>query len=139
MAVKDRNKPKERGERLVVFNKTGGMCAYCGCQLSLDSFGFHIDHIKPKRRYDGEFHTFKHLEKGTDDVDNLLPCCQSCNSTKSDLTIDEFRQKVQGRIDVLNRNSSEYRTAKRFGLINENQTRVVFYFEKIQLKINGTS
>ena len=47
--------------------KFGNACAYCGAKSKL-----HIDHWHPI--YHG----------GTDTLGNLLPCCQSCNSSKRD-------------------------------------------------------
>lgn len=35
-------------ERQQVFDKTGGKCAYCGCELNK---GWHVDHADPVKRY----------------------------------------------------------------------------------------
>lgn len=37
----------KKSERELVFNKYGGRCAYCGCELQK---GWHIDHHEPVRR-----------------------------------------------------------------------------------------
>ncbi len=117
-----------RDFRLVVFNKCNGCCGYCGSVLEFDNF--QIDHVEPKRRYPiREWN--KHLTKGTDEQGNLLPSCQSCNASKSDLTLEDFRLRVTDRIKRLNDYSTEYQIAKRFGLITENIFPIVFYFEKI--------
>jgi len=61
---------------MAIWRKTGGMCWYCGKDL----FGkMTIDHVQPL------------LLGGTDDIDNLVPCCKSCNSSKCGRTVEEFR------------------------------------------------
>lgn len=56
----------------VVWNKTNGMCWYCG--VPLDPFlTYTIDHVSPLSL------------GGTNDLDNLVPSCRSCNSSKGDL------------------------------------------------------
>jgi 5-methylcytosine-specific restriction endonuclease McrA len=37
----------KKSEREIVFNKYGGKCAYCGCDLEK---GWHVDHVEPCRR-----------------------------------------------------------------------------------------
>lgn len=78
-----------------VYWKSSGKCWYCGEQLTeeqiYDDNGkaissisrWHVDHIFP-------------LSKGGGyEIENLAPACISCNSSKSDMTLDEFR-KMQG-------------------------------------------
>lgn len=70
-------------KRSVVFSKTGGVCAYC--EIDLDPEMFAIDHVHPR------FHG------GTNDIQNLLPCCHSCNSSKGTKGLEEFRIFVAAR------------------------------------------
>lgn len=38
-----------KSDRLKIFNKFGGRCAYCGCELQK---GWHVDELMPcKRKY----------------------------------------------------------------------------------------
>lgn len=124
-------KEKRQHDRLLlrkaVYNKFGGYCAYCGCDLK--NTIFHVDHLVPKRRK-ASIEERKILPTGTDDFSNLMPACDSCNSCKSDLTLEEFRYRVSDRIFRLNEYSSEYQIAKRFGLITENNIHIQFHFEK---------
>ena len=56
-----------------VWKKTGGRCTYCNCDLlpaGREKNSFTIDHVYPVRF------------GGTDDIDNLVPACFSCNSKK---------------------------------------------------------
>ena len=108
--------------RTRLINKTNGHCGYCGCVLFHSGKQWHkwqIDHILPKKK------------GGTDEEDNLMPSCPSCNKYKQVATLEQFREIVQNTIQVLNKNSTAYKVAKRFRLIEETNDRIVFYFEKI--------
>lgn len=82
--------------RLRVFAEKGLKCAYCG------KLGVHlITSREPKNKYGGVHtdvytklmelmtidHTIPISRGGTDDINNLEPCCQTCNSRKSDKLI----------------------------------------------------
>lgn len=127
---------KRLQKRLMVFNKFNGKCAYCGCELNMNE-NFQIDHVAPKKRYKvygGDCYDpkWEYGEgSGSDELDNLFPCCKSCNCCKNDLTIEQFRYRIEDRLVRLNSLSSEYQIAKRFGLVREiKKEGIVFYFEK---------
>jgi 5-methylcytosine-specific restriction endonuclease McrA len=73
--------------REAVWNKTGGHCWYCSRYLSSNAFphnrnslrGFTVDHVQPRAR------------GGSDELDNLVPCCYACNVEKDYMTLDEYR------------------------------------------------
>lgn len=106
-----------------IFNKYFGHCAYCGCTLER---GWHLDHFVPKRR--GNSYS-QGVVRGKDEISNYMPACKSCNSCKSDLDIEDFRDRVSDRIKRL-KDYSEYNIAKRFGLVKEVNVPVIFFFEK---------
>lgn len=113
--------------RQSVYDKYSGCCAYCGCDLLGK---FQVDHFIPKRRYKYKDWNFnKCLEIGKDIIENYMPCCCSCNSSKSDLSLEQFRDRIYDRVDRLNKYSSEYNIAKRFGLVQEIKSEVIFHFE----------
>lgn len=64
--------------------KTNGKCAYCGCDLDFNNF--HLDHMIPKSKV------------STDKIDSLIPSCVDCNLSKGNLTVDEFRAKIENMI-----------------------------------------
>lgn len=58
-----------------------------------------------------------------------MPACASCNINKHSMSVEEFRKLVGGFITSLNRDSTQYKIAKRYGFIVEIEKPVVFYFE----------
>lgn len=103
-----------RGARYAVFIKYNGHCAYCGEALNLSAF--QIDHIQAFP----VDHSFL----------NLNPSCRKCNIFKSNLSIDDFRSKIQIVFHTLNYFSGTISILKRFGLVVFHSGPVVFYFEK---------
>ncbi len=61
-----------------IWAKTEGRCYYCGLQLSW-STTFSIDHVVPR------------IEGESDSINNTVPSCRSCNSTKGVKSIEELR------------------------------------------------
>ena len=76
-------------KRHYVFMKTFYHCAYCGKILS-DTDDLTMDHKNPKAK------------GGTDEIDNLVGCCKSCNQMKADRTVDEFRKKLIEAANISN-------------------------------------
>lgn len=99
-----------------VYEKTNGHCAYCGCELEYSNM--QVDHVIPR------------ANGGTNDFNNLLPACRSCNHRKGTSTVESFRKQVELFTSVLERDSVTYRNAVRFGLVIPNPHPVIFYFEK---------
>jgi 5-methylcytosine-specific restriction endonuclease McrA len=127
--IKNMNKK----DRQIVFNKFGGKCAYCGCELQK---GWHIDHVNPIRRNESDeniekFNKFRKtpITRGENNISNYNPACRQCNIWKSTYSIEQFRKEVSEQISRLNNYSANYRNAKRFGLIEETGIVVEFYFE----------
>lgn len=59
-------------QRARVFAAKGSKCFYCGADAS------HVDHQIPRFR------------GGSDEMDNLVPCCAACNRAKGSLTAEEW-------------------------------------------------
>jgi len=60
--------------------KSNCRCFYCGEDLTINKW--EIDHVDP----------FSKSRNGT--TKNLVAACVSCNRSKSDLTIENFRKKI---------------------------------------------
>ncbi|GAB3272630.1 HNH endonuclease signature motif containing protein [Larkinella harenae] len=123
-------------DREMIFSKFGGKCAYCGCDLPKN---WHVDELLPcvrNHRYDrkkGKFvhdGTFRHPERLN--IDNQMPACPSCNINKHSMSLEDFRRLISGFLTSLNRDSTQYKIAKRYGFIQEIEKPVIFYFEQFQ-------
>ena len=105
---------------LIVQSKTNSKCAYCGADLlEMNYFDSTIDHIIPKSK------------GGNDNVDNLLPCCRNCNSSKGGKSIEEYRFWVtckKNGIPTFSLEQIQYLSAK-VGLDKIFPPLVSFYFE----------
>ncbi len=57
-----------------VWKKTDGKCYYCGLQtipFGSEKLSFCVDHVLPRKR------------GGGDEIENLVPSCFACNSSKT--------------------------------------------------------
>ena len=109
--------------RKAVWRKaTDGRCWYCGCKL--DPFEFHVDHFHPKSR------------GGSNDIENLVPSCISCNLKKHNSFIWEWRVNLAIRLGL---NLSKHQIAcingegtmdEVLANIHDWEKPVLFYFER---------
>ena len=133
-----------KADRQAIFNKYGGKCAYCGELLVK---GWHVDELLPCRRKEriilGHWRGatwvstktvpdgYMHPERLH--TDNQMPACASCNINKHSMSLEEFRSLIAGFMKHLNEINTQYKIAKRYGLVKETGEEVVFYFEKLAL------
>jgi len=75
-----RGRGLSRALRAAVFTRDGKVCAYCKTTQGK----FHIDHIVPVAK------------GGTDDLENLTVACAGCNLSKSDLSLEQWKEKQDG-------------------------------------------
>jgi len=59
-----------------------------------------------------------------------MPACRVCNNWKSSHDLECFRSELLEQTKRLNLRSSNYRMAKKYGLLVEINTNIVFYFER---------
>ena len=119
--------PKRRSftkaERLAVYEKTNGHCAYCGAEIEMRQM--QVDHVISIEFPDS-----------SNDLINLLPACRSCNNYKSTFSIEKFREMIERWPSVLMRDSVTFRNAVRFGMVEPDfEKRITFYFEDIGIEI----
>lgn len=148
----------KKADRELIFNKYGGKCAYCGCDLEK---GWHVDELEPcRRKYRFErgrwsdgyvrgmtedemsekgikwieprdiFDGYDHPERLN--IDNQMPACASCNINKHSDSLEDFRALIQGFVGSLNKSIVQYKIAKRYGLVEETVKPIVFYFESFK-------
>lgn len=126
----------KKADRQKIFGKYGGRCAYCGCELLK---GWHVDEIEPVRRnhvWDSvnrkwiAHPTNPMLHPERMNMDNQNPACASCNINKHSESLEDFRKAIKKYVESLNLYSTQYKIARRYGLITETNIEVKFYFEK---------
>jgi hypothetical protein len=59
----------------------------------------------------------------------MNPACASCNIQKNSYSLEQFRTNIKQFVNSLNEYSTQYKFAKRYGLVSENNIDVKFYFE----------
>lgn len=114
-----------KAERRSIYEKSNGHCWYCGTKLG--ERGWHIDHVEPVVR---NHVTGEPLYPERDCFENKVPACASCNINKHSMPLESWREIIKGYVKSLNRDSTQYRLAKRFGLIEEKEIEVKFWFEE---------
>ena len=153
----------KKGDREIVFNKYDGHCAYCGVELQkgwhVDELlpvqrkwkytkaGFYhkiTKEIKPMKLIGAkdpnyEWKDSKCVADGMEHperlhIDNQMPSCPSCNINKHSMSLEDFRSLIQGFMKHLNEINTQYKIAKRYGLVQENIKPIVFYFEQLAYK-----
>jgi hypothetical protein len=78
---KEKRSPITPDLRADVWDKSRGICWYCGGELH-PFRNFHVDHILPV------------VDGGTNDLGNLVPCCQSCNTRKGPRPAEYLRRFI---------------------------------------------
>jgi len=129
---------EKTSKRQQIFEKFGGKCAYCGCELQK---GWHVDEIEPIRRnwkYVKDANGYETKKVYTDclhperlTIENQNPACPSCNINKHSESLEQFRKNIAGYMKHLNEVSTQYKIAKRYGLVKETDIEVKFYFEML--------
>jgi 5-methylcytosine-specific restriction endonuclease McrA len=95
-----------------IFQKTDARCGYCGVSLT-DTW--QVDHMDAVYM--------------NNDPDNLMASCFSCNNYKHSYPVDYFRRRIERQILLLEKNSVNYRIARRFNLVQPTPHKIEFYFE----------
>lgn len=104
-------------------------CAYCGNDLEYKKM--QVDHIEPHWHSMIEDECIKYgITKGSNEIGNLNPSCARCNKWKGTYSVEQFRIEIQLQLDRLFRYSSSYKLALDYGMVIENRSPILFYFEK---------
>ena len=120
-----KHKKISKQQREAVFNKYGGRCAYCGCELTLRTM--QVDHIKAV--YTSSLEN-NNVETQDDSFDNLNPSCRQCNFYKGTLNIEQFRNKIKTILYRTFQSTFQAKLAKKLGMMKVVQFDK-FYFEKL--------
>ena len=109
-----------KAKREAVYAKYDGRCAYCGRRIEYKDM--QVDHFKPLGAYNEE-------NRGTDDIENLMPACRMCNHYKRANPLEVFRKLIE-EIPRKLRQNYIYKVGVAYGNIIENEKPIVFYFEQ---------
>jgi 5-methylcytosine-specific restriction endonuclease McrA len=118
--------------RLKVFNKYGGHCAYCGCELKYKDM--QVDHIHPQYlkhwlKSEVMMRDSDVKVKDIDDFENLNPSCRACNFAKGTETLEAFRREIGLKIKRIER-TFNWRLLEKYGLVQKIEKPVLFYYEQ---------
>ena len=103
-------------DRQAVYAKYDGHCAYCGKEITINEM--EVDHVIPQRYH------------GTDDMDNLMPSCHTCNHYKRANSLENFRDWLLGGLIDRLMKVYIFRVALRYNMITINGWDKKFHFEK---------
>lgn len=122
-----------KADRKKVFDKYGGRCALCGDGLTS---GWHVWDVLPIKTIvtDGG-----ELLKINTEQENLIPACKECGSVRiknesGKMDLESFRNEIVSMYRFCRDSamySSSLRRAIRYGLVEETNKAVVFYFETL--------
>jgi 5-methylcytosine-specific restriction endonuclease McrA len=115
---------KNKHIKEAVYRKYNGRCAYCGVELDRDKFC--IDHINPLKRKSGDYDP-----TAKNKVHNYNPSCYTCNSSKSDLSLEEFRERLQSRYSYIKKEYPILTVLERMNIVKFKNKPVKFWFEKV--------
>lgn len=120
-----KHKPISRRTRQLVYDKYGGHCAYCGCELNPKDM--QVDHAKSvflsSYENDGEICQ-------DDSIENLMPACRQCNFYKNETDIEGFRTRIHEWLEKTCRQSFQVRLAMKYNILEYHSWDGKFYFEK---------
>ena len=111
--------------REAVHAKYGGRCAYCGRVLEYKDM--QVDHFIPKNGYG---------QSGSDDMENLMPSCRTCNHYKRAHSLKTFRRYI-AEIPRKLRNNYIYKVGLIYGNVIENEKPIKFYFEQYEEQVRA--
>jgi hypothetical protein len=112
-----------KAERLKVYNKYNGHCAYCGKKIEYKDM--QVDHIIPQRA-----HSLYKQEIDINDIKNMNPSCRRCNHYKRAAMLEEFRRMMKTLHERI-RQDYICKVAEDYGIIKIEPWDGKFYFERV--------
>ena len=108
----------KKDERLQVYAKYNGHCAYCGREIAYHEM--QVDHISPRWK-GGE---------NVDNIENKNPSCRRCNHYKRGETLEQFRKNIM-TLHERTRKIYINKVAEDFNIITIRPFDGLFYFERV--------
>jgi len=114
-----------KAERLQVYNKYGGRCAYCGREIEYKDM--QVDHLVPRR---GWYYDPRYIDTSwIENFDNKMPSCRRCNHYKRAHSLEVFRDLIN-KLHTKIRDMYLCKVAEDYGIITVQEWDGKFYFEK---------
>lgn len=111
-----------KAQRMQVYEKYSGHCAYCGRIISYNEM--QVDHLDPVRNI------YKLPEDEICSMENYMPACRRCNHYKRANPLEAWRRMIEEIPYKLERDSYIYKVGIDYGLVEPKPKKVVFYFER---------
>lgn len=125
-----KRKPLTKKQREALYQKYNGRCAYCGAKIEISEMQadhiFSVYHTETGRLLGYDSPTDEQLNS----LDNFRPACRQCNYYKSVYDTDSFRKAIKKMLWKNLKKTFAYRMALKYGLIEEHDIEIVFFFEK---------
>lgn len=115
-------------ERMTVYQKYDGHCAYCGKSIRYDDM--QVDHLIPQYHYDSS--KFVDEWDKIDTLENWMPSCRRCNNYKRAHTLESFRHLIETIPIKLERGSFIYKVGMDYGFYDVEPKHVKFFFEWVE-------
>ena len=117
-------KQLKKEDRLKVYNKYNGHCAYCGKDIEYKDM--QVDHLVPLADYA--------FGRGEDTLENMMPACRRCNHYKRANPLEAWRKMIEEIPNKLERYSYIYRLGVDYSLVEPKPHKFIFYFEQVSDK-----
>ena len=112
----------DKKQRLQVYNKYKGHCAYCGREITYKEM--QVDHIQPKYIFGSKL-----PKEELESISNYNPSCRMCNYRKGTLSINEFREEIRLQAERA-MNTFQNKMSMAYGLLDYHpEKKIKFYFE----------
>lgn len=123
--------------REMVYQKYGGHCAYCGCELEYKDM--QVDHVVSVYRNDWRrlFSESYLSDEELNSFENYMPACRQCNFYKGTFDLESFRNNLSHMMMNNLKENFNYRLAVKYGLVKENIKPVKFYYETMYDQLQG--
>ena len=104
-----------KNDRVKVYNKYNGHCAYCGEKIEYKDM--QVDHLNPLRL------------GGVDEMENYMPSCRSCNHYKRGNNLEGFRRMIEEIPYKLYKNNYIFKIGVRYKHVKATIRKIKFHCE----------
>jgi 5-methylcytosine-specific restriction endonuclease McrA len=116
-----------KGNRVIVYNKFKGRCAYCGKPIGIKDM--QVDHLVPQRGWYFNVDNTP-IREEIDNINNLMPSCRRCNHYKRANRLETFRVMIKTLHERI-RKVYINNVGEDYGIIGVKPWDGKFYFEKV--------